>query len=75
MLVLVQGAAESISSPDGQLVQLGWFGRLGEWLQGCREVQGAVWPMLVEELLVFAECVQEMGLVPDQGAVQELFPA
>ena len=76
MLVLVQGAAESISSPDGQLVQLGWFGdRLGEWLQGCRGVWGAVWPVLVEELLVLAECVQEMGLVPDQGAVQELFPA
>jgi hypothetical protein len=31
MLVLVQGAAESISSSDGQLVQLDWFGdRLGE---------------------------------------------
>jgi hypothetical protein len=38
-------------------------------------VQSAVGPVLVEELLVFAECAQEMGLVPDQGAVEEFGPA
>jgi hypothetical protein len=38
-------------------------------------VQGSVGPVVVEELLVLAECAQEMGLVPDQGAVQKFCPA
>jgi hypothetical protein len=62
MLVLVQDAAESISPANAELVQLGCFGDgLGEWAQRCGGVRGAVWPVVVEVLLVFAECVQAMG--------------
>ena len=72
MLVLVEDAAESITSADVEVVESVRFGdRFGQWAEGCGAVQGAVGPVLVVEGLELAECVQEVGLVPDQGAVEE----
>jgi len=49
--------------------------RLGQRFhrRGC--VQGAVRPVLIMVGLVLAQDLPQMGLVPDQGAVQELAAA
>jgi hypothetical protein len=76
MSVLVEGAAESITSMDVEAVDSVRFGdRFGGGLQGCRAVQGAVRPVLVVERLELAEGVEQMGLVPDQGTVEEFVSA
>jgi hypothetical protein len=55
MVVLVEDAAETITSSDGEAVQLAWFGdRLGEWASWSCVVQGAVCPVVVVELFEFA---------------------
>ncbi len=52
MCVLVEDAAEAITSMDVRPVESAGFGdRFGNWPQGCRAVQGAVRPMLVAERL------------------------
>jgi len=62
MCVLVEDAAESITSMDVQPVESVRFGdRFGNWPQGRRAVQGAMRPMLVVERLVLAERVEQMG--------------
>jgi hypothetical protein len=48
------------------------------WIGGCRRfqrrgtVQGAVRPVLIVVSFVLAQDPPQMGLVPDQGAVEEL---
>lgn len=67
MCVLVKDAAESVGSMDVQLVEsLGVGDRFGDWPQGRSAVQGAVGPMLVVEHFELGECVEQVGLVPDQ---------
>jgi hypothetical protein len=67
----VEDAAESVPSSDVEVVKSVRFGRLGEWAQGCRSAERAVGPVLVIEGLVLAERVQKMGLVHDEGSVEE----
>ncbi|WP_308288966.1 hypothetical protein [Streptomyces humicola] len=68
MLILVQDAAESITSSDVAVVESVRFGdRLGEWAQGCCGLKGAVGPVLGVEGVVLVVRVEQMDLVPDQG--------
>jgi hypothetical protein len=69
MCVLVEEVAESVMSTDVEAVE---SVRFGERPQGSCAVQGAVRPMLVVDRLELAERVEQVGLVPDQGAVEEL---
>jgi hypothetical protein len=70
--VLVEDAAESIASSDVEAVESARFGyRLAERAQGCRGAERAVRPLLVVESLVLAERVEKMGLIHDQGPVEE----
>lgn len=72
MSVLVQDAAESIASSDIEAAESVRFGdRLGERAQGCRRSERPVGSVLVVERLVLAERVHHVGLVHDQGAVEE----
>ena len=71
MVVFVKDAVESISSSDGELVQLLCFGDwLGEWAKGSCGMQGAVGSVVVVERFEFAQGVQQVGLVKDEGAVE-----
>jgi hypothetical protein len=71
-LVFAEDAAESITTLDVEVVELGSLcDRLGERAQGCCGVEGAVGPVLVVEGLVLAERVAEVGLVHRQGPVEE----
>jgi hypothetical protein len=75
MLVFVEYAAESVSSEDVELVESIWFGeRIGGQPEG-RAAQGSVVPVLVVEGLELAERLQQVRLVPDQGAVKEFVSA
>jgi hypothetical protein len=47
MVVFVKDAAESISSSDGELVELLCFDRLGEWAKGSCGMQVAVGSVVV----------------------------
>jgi hypothetical protein len=68
----VKGAAESISSMDVQVQDLPWLGdRFGQWAQGSGLIQGPVPPMLVVERLEVAQGVEQMALVPFEGAVRQ----
>ena len=59
MCVLVEYAAESVTSMDVQPVESVRFGdRFGNWPQGRRAVQRAVRPMLVVERFELGECVE-----------------
>jgi hypothetical protein len=76
MCVLVENAAESITSMDIQSVESVRFGdRFENWVKGRRTVQGTVMPMLGVERLELVERVEQVGEVPDQGAVEELVSA
>lgn len=76
MSVLMDDAAESITSMDFEVVDSVRLGdRFGDWPKRRRTVQGAVRPMPVIERLELAERVQQVGLVPDQGTVEEFAPA
>ncbi|MFL6055435.1 MAG: hypothetical protein ACJ72W_21415 [Actinoallomurus sp.] len=70
MLVLVEGAPEPVLSAEVKLIEPAWFGeRLGGRPER-RAVQAAVMPVLVVIGLELAECVEQVGLVPDQGPVK-----
>ncbi|MFL6056733.1 MAG: hypothetical protein ACJ72W_28125 [Actinoallomurus sp.] len=75
MLVFVEDAAEPVSSADVKLIEsacfIERFGRRPKRLA----VQGTVMPVLVVEGLELAECVEQVGLVPDQGSAKKLAPA
>jgi hypothetical protein len=68
MLVLVKDAAEAVAS---SYVEVGYLVRVGD-LRGQR-VQRAcvrdalVWAVSVVELFEFAQRVEQVALVPDQG--------
>jgi hypothetical protein len=70
--IFVDQAADASLSSDAVL---GEIDRLGQWLQRRCCVQGAVRPVLIVMSLVLAQDLPQMGLVPDQGAIQELAPA
>ena len=66
-MVLVEDAAKSITSSDGELIQPVCFGdRWGEWATGSRAVQGAVCAVVVVEGFEFAQGVQQVG--PGSGS-------
>jgi hypothetical protein len=70
--VFVEDAAEAVASSDVEVVELVWFGDwLGERTQGSRGAERAVGPVLVVEGLVLMQRVEKVGLVHDQGAVEE----
>ena len=76
MCVLVEEAAESVVSTDVKAVEAVRVGDwVGEWLQGSCAVQGAVRSMLVVDRLELVERVEQVGLVPDEGAVEEFVAA
>jgi hypothetical protein len=73
MLVFTEDAAEAVASMDVEMGELVGVGdRFGQWAERRGVCEGAVGPVLVVEGLVFAQRVEEMGLVPDEGAVEEL---
>jgi hypothetical protein len=54
-----------------QVQDLPWLGdRFGQWAQRSGLMQGPVRPMFVVERLEVAQGVEQMALVPDEGAVQ-----
>ncbi|MGI3197556.1 hypothetical protein ACRJ4W_31760 [Streptomyces sp. GLT-R25] len=64
--------AESVGSMDveaGVFVRIG--DRFGERVQRAGVHDALVRPVRVAELLELPQCVEEMPLVPDQGAVQQ----
>src|SRR5437016_4523171 len=67
---------DQVSDPsvcsDAVLVEVG---RSGQWFQWRCAGQGAVRAVLVVAGLVLAQDPPQMGLVPDEGAVQELAAA
>jgi hypothetical protein len=44
--------------------------RCGQWLEWAGVRDALMWPVLVVELLELPQGVQQVGLVPDQRAVQ-----
>ena len=71
MFVFVEDAAKSIVSSDaepGYLVRIG--DRWGQWVQRSGVGEALMWSMFVGEVFEFAQGVQEVLLVPDQGSVQ-----
>jgi hypothetical protein len=58
--------------PDAVQVEVD---RLGQRFQRRGAVQGAMRPVLIVVGLVLAQDLSQMGLVPDEGAVQELASA
>jgi hypothetical protein len=70
MLILPQDAAETVASADGQPGEAVRVGdRFGQRLHLPGVGDALVGTVFVVERLEFAERVQEMPLVPDQGAV------
>jgi hypothetical protein len=47
----------------------------GSGLRGAASAEGSVRAVLVVERLVLTQRLEEMGLVPDEGAVEEFGPA
>jgi hypothetical protein len=71
-VVFVEDAAESILSSDGDVIQSVWFGdRLGELATWSCGMQGAVCSVVVVERCAFAQGVQKVDLVHDEGAVEQ----
>jgi hypothetical protein len=70
--VFVDQPTDMSPSSDAVLVEVD---RLGKWLQWRCAVQGAVRPVLIVVGLVLAQDLPQVGLVPDEGAVQELAAA
>jgi hypothetical protein len=71
MFVFVQDASEPITSPDPEVGYLVWVSDRGrQWMQGAGVGEALVGPVAVVEGFEFAEGMQEMPLVPDQGPVQ-----
>ena len=73
MLVFVEDAAEAVASADIEARDLLRVGhRFGKRAQGRSTLEGSVGPVLVVEVLELPQRMQEVALVPDEGAVQEL---
>jgi hypothetical protein len=70
--IFVDCAADASVSPDAALVKID---RFGQRFQRRSCAQGAMRPMLIVVDLVLAQDPPQMGLVPDEGAVQELAAA
>jgi hypothetical protein len=70
--IFVDQASDVSVFPDAVQVEVGGF-----WQRFQRRgaVQGAVWPVLIVVGFVVAQYPQQVGLVPDEGAVQELAAA
>jgi hypothetical protein len=71
MLVFVEGATESVLPQDvepGDLCRVG--DRTGERIKRGGVAEGAVRPVPVVERLELAQGVQEVALVPSEGALQ-----
>lgn len=70
MCVLVEIAAESVTSVDAQPVESVGF---GNWFrdgpQGCCTPQGGLGTMLFVERFELGECVEQVGPVLDQHTV------
>jgi hypothetical protein len=71
MFVFMDESAEAVMAVDAQVRDRGWIGdRLGEWARWPGVPNAPMRTMRVVVLLVFAEGVDEMCLVPDQRAVE-----
>ncbi len=70
--ILVDQTTEASLSSDAVLLKIDWF---GQRFRRCRPVQETVRPVLVVVVLVIAQDLPQMALVPDEGAVQELAAA
>jgi hypothetical protein len=76
MLILVQHAAEAVTSADGQVCEPVQFGdRFGQWCERSGVRDALVRTVLVIEDLELARRVPQMALVPDQRAVEQLAAA
>jgi hypothetical protein len=76
MLVFMEDAAESVASSDGEVVVLprirGWYRR---WLEGAGVGDALVGSVGVVVFLELPQGVEQVVLVPDQGAVEEFASA
>jgi hypothetical protein len=70
--ILVDQPTDTSLSSDAALTEID---RLGQRFQRRGAAQGAVRPVLIVVDLVLAQDLPQMGLVPDEGAVQELAAA
>jgi len=70
--ILVDQTTDASLPSDAVLLKID---RVGQRFQRRRRVQGTVRPVLVMVVLVRAQDLPQMGLVPDEGAVQELASA
>jgi hypothetical protein len=71
MLILMEHSAQSVAPSyvkAGELVRN--CQRPGQWLERAGVRDTLMWPVPVVELLELPQRVQEVGLVPDQRAVQ-----
>jgi hypothetical protein len=76
MSVFPEDATESIMSADVESGDPGLAAaRAGEWAERGGLPEGPVRPVLVVEGLELAQDVQQVALVPDQSAVQQLAAA
>src|SRR5689334_9181245 len=74
--ILVEGAAEPVPSADIEVRDpLRTGNRFRERAQWCGSPEGPVGPVLVVEVLELPKRVQEVALVPDEGAVQHFVAA
>jgi len=76
MSVLVEGAAQSVASA---YVEMSDLHRVGDWwrqwVQGAGVGEALMRSRGVVELFVLLEGVEQVALVPDQGAVQQFVAA
>ena len=70
--ILVDRTTDATISSDAVLLKID---RFGQRFQRCRAVQDTVRPVLVVVGLVPVQDLPQMGLVPDEGTVQELASA
>jgi hypothetical protein len=71
-VVFVYQATDARLFPDAVIVEIDRFG----WrFQRRGAVQGAVWPVLIVVRLVVVQDPPQMGLVPDEGSVQDFVAA
>jgi hypothetical protein len=75
MLVLMENAAEPVASTDVKLIESTRFGERLGGRPSRRTVQAPVEPVFVIEVFELTQCVQQVVLVPDQGAVKQFTSA
>ncbi|MCU1681134.1 MAG: Transposase [Amycolatopsis sp.] len=76
MVVLVEDSAQAVSSAYVEVGDLFFIAdRFGCRAQGCCLLHGLVGAVLVVELLVLAQGVPQVGLVADEGSVQQFVAA